>query len=766
MQKDQGLAYYYQHTPTVCNIVCSNVHSAQTVSAGTYLNLPVATTAQPGIVAVAGGLSTASNTATPPCYVFALSNFLQTEFFSESNFVQGQYVAESNHVQSQVHDLTVRADVAEADAAATDADVATLNASVATLEAEMTAVQELAFNADVAAQTGISLGTEANTAIAATDAVVAGHTATLEAHTLSLEAHTLEIADAVSQAEAAQLSADGAGLTANWASNQCFNLGFDLHAVSNCAYSACNYASNLDNRCFGLRFDLNWTSNVAVVCSNGIVDTNTWLRTFSNSTWSNVAELNDMTVTMSNWLRFVVSNDCYRGYQFASNAVSSLSNYDYVNETLSIASNTSNISANLLQLQSLSNSYLLNSNVYDTKIVVTSNFAYGPLSTQSSWASNTAAVSSAGSNVWKLLGSNTYTTCNVGIGLSAPICALDVQGSARVLGGACVGQGLNLVWNRATGSGTTSFANNIGLGLTGGFEFLNYSGTSTLVNIPMTILGSGNVGIGTTTPGYTLEVVGNVRMSGVGGLRLDGSAGATLLSLGGAGSIVVDAPGVVGGRLLLDDSGKLGIGTASPGSKLDVRGDISASGTLYGASVNVSGQVDGTSFYTTGSCSVGSLTCVGTINSGNVIYANATGVLSSSGTYGFLSSTGSTGTRTGTIPYSLTAAARIMCTEVNCVSDARFKVDIEPFADSLCADLVSRIEQKHFTHTHDGGAIKVGFLAQDVDKVFPNAVSKTRREFDGEVIEDYHMLSYDQLVAVLWGACKDLQTRVRLLETK
>ena len=770
------MEYYFEVNPVACNIFCSNLWAAQTVTAATFCNLPVATTAAPGIVKIAAALGTASNTATPPCLVTALSNWTQASLVTQSNWTQASLVTLSNWTESnlvtlsnwtaqEIHTLTIRADVAEADAAATDADVAFLDARVATLPTEMVAVQELAFNADAAALTAQGLAEAAQATADAAVVTLEAHTATLEAHSVTLEAHTLEIADAVSQAEAAQLSADLASSTAGWASNQCFNLGFDLHAVSNIAVSACNYASNLDNQCFGLRFDLNDTSNKAGITSNVVTSVNNWLTVFSNDTWSNVAELNDMTVTMSNWLRFVISNDCYRGFQYASNAVSSLSNYDYVSEVQSISSNTSNISANLLQLQSLSNSYLLNSNVYDTKIVAASNYLFGPLSNQSSWASNTAAVSSAGSNVWKLLGSNTYTTCNVGIGLSVPICSLDVQGGARILGGACVGQGLNLIWNRATGSGTTSLANNIGLGTAGGFEFQNYSGTSTLVNTPLTILANGNVGIGTTAPAFLLDVSGSARLAGGSKMRLEGSSGTIALSIGGTGSISVDASGVVGGRLLLNDSGNLGVNNTSPGYKLDVGGDIRASGTLYGASVNVSGQVDASSFYTTGSSSVGSLTCTGTINASNAIYANGS-VTSTSGTYGFLSSTGSTGTRTGTFPYSLAAAARIMCTEVATVSDLRGKDNIQPFADALCADLVRRIEQKHFTHTHDSGAIKTGFLAQDINKVFPNAVSKIRREVNGEVFEDYMMISYDQLTAVLWGAVRDLQTRVRLLEAK
>ena len=50
-------------------------------------------------------------------------------------------------------------------------------------------------------------------------------------------------------------------------------------------------------------------------------------------------------------------------------------------------------------------------------------------------------------------------------------------------------------------------------------------------------------------------------------------------SVGGAGSVQVDAPGVVGGRFTITDDGNVGIGTAAPSDKLTVNGTVrSASG--------------------------------------------------------------------------------------------------------------------------------------------------------------------------------------------
>jgi hypothetical protein len=171
-------------------------------------------------------------------------------------------------------------------------------------------------------------------------------------------------------------------------------------------------------------------------------------------------------------------------------------------------------------------------------------------------------------------------------------------------------------------------------------------------------------------------------------------------------------------------------------------------GILTASSANISGEIV-----------AGDIWANGTINSSNAI--SAIGYQTSgSGDYGFINGLGHIGTGSGTVQYSLYAKYRVLCTECDCTSDSRQKSEIAPFADTLCADYVSRIHQKHFKHDADSGRYKVGFVAQDIDEVFPNAVTKYPREVEGGVIDDYHMLSYNQMCAVLWGAVRALQKDV------
>jgi hypothetical protein len=97
----------------------------------------------------------------------------------------------------------------------------------------------------------------------------------------------------------------------------------------------------------------------------------------------------------------------------------------------------------------------------------------------------------------------------------------------------------------------------------------------------MRISGAGNVGIGNTGPTFRLHVVdpGNT------GLRVQtNTGGGTVASFGGNGAFQIDAVNVVGGRLDVLENGNIGVGTAAPQARLDVRGDVKlgSSGQLFG----------------------------------------------------------------------------------------------------------------------------------------------------------------------------------------
>jgi hypothetical protein len=90
----------------------------------------------------------------------------------------------------------------------------------------------------------------------------------------------------------------------------------------------------------------------------------------------------------------------------------------------------------------------------------------------------------------------------------------------------------------------------------------------------MRINSSGNVGIGTTSPAYKLDVSGDIR----GTAYRIGSAtilsGSTSVSLGSSGSTGTVSLVTTSGQGLVLNGSNVGIGTTSPAAKLDVNGGV------------------------------------------------------------------------------------------------------------------------------------------------------------------------------------------------
>jgi len=119
----------------------------------------------------------------------------------------------------------------------------------------------------------------------------------------------------------------------------------------------------------------------------------------------------------------------------------------------------------------------------------------------------------------------------------------------------------------------------------------------------------GNVGIGTTEPGFKLEVVNPSNT----GIRVaTGAAGGTVASFGGNGKFYVDAPFIPGGRLTILENGNVGIGQNNPTAKLDVNGTVqSTSGGFK--------FPDGTGQTTAGATYTAFVTTTTLINGSNIV---------------------------------------------------------------------------------------------------------------------------------------------------
>jgi len=173
----------------------------------------------------------------------------------------------------------------------------------------------------------------------------------------------------------------------------------------------------------------------------------------------------------------------------------------------------------------------------------------------------------------------------VGIGTTSPSTKLEISSSG--VNGIDISQSAS----NATQSGRLFFSTNTA---SEGFALFNSNGTLQINSggIPnntsgtnrISILGSsGNVGIGTTSPSTKLHVSGgDIRIDdteqlqfGAGGVRINNDAAGRMYQRAPLGFYWETTGGY---RMVIDSSGRVGIGTTSPGSKLQVDGEIDANG--------------------------------------------------------------------------------------------------------------------------------------------------------------------------------------------
>ena len=291
-------------------------------------------------------------------------------------------------------------------------------------------------------------------------------------------------------------------------------------------------------------------------------------------------------------------------------------------------------------------------------------------------------------------------------------------------------------------------------------------------------MGSAQTGIGTTTPVNKLEVVTTKADPATSGLAANGN-----FRLGATGFTHVLDFGVSTGtyswlqardksnyatnyNLVLNPNGGLvGVGTAVPITTLTVG---NALGTVSGEiTVNPqAGSNEGGQISIKRSLSGG--TTDWTIdhygdNTANARFRIFNGSTETAGIV--IKESGNVGIGTITPSTKLYVNGDITANSVAGTSDLRFKTNIRPVTHAL--DKVKALQgvyfnwnQKAFPEKEFGTQDELGFIAQEVEKVVPEVVSKDKSK------EEYRSVKYDKVVALLVEAIKEQQKQINDLKTQ
>jgi hypothetical protein len=356
----------------------------------------------------------------------------------------------------------------------------------------------------------------------------------------------------------------------------------------------------------------------------------------------------------------------------------------------------------------------------------------------------------AGTSQWSNgAGTIHYTSGNVGIGRINPEYTLDVTGNARVTATSqnTATGGVTLITLERPGVSGTTYPSYVDFNVHRYSQVSSDAWTQLDLNLSngqsvgrtnvMTLRGNGNVGIGTTAPGYKLDVVGSANFT------------ANLL-----------ATNISGGNI---SAGNLTVGTFNT------------------AKMNVSHTSNN---LITGGIALLTLNRPGAVNQAydssvdfnihrysNVNYAaftqldiNLTNGLSSDRTNVMtLRGNGNVGIGTTAPAYQLhlssDSAAKPSTNTWTISSDSRLKTNITMANLDICYDNVKNIPLKRYTwrddiyttdQVHDRS--KLGWIAQDVETFIPKAVEQ--KEMHG--YSDCRSLNSDQIIASLYGSVQKL----------
>lgn len=317
-------------------------------------------------------------------------------------------------------------------------------------------------------------------------------------------------------------------------------------------------------------------------------------------------------------------------------------------------------------------------------------------------------------------------------------------------GDRAISTGYGGVWYMDPGTG------NLGWRVSTASGAANAALTSTTL---FSILQTGNVGIGTASPGAKLDVSGNILMSAA-GPTITFNSGGPAISVPAANTLTLSTSGLE--RVRIDNNGNVGVGTTTPKSRLDIA-DGSGNGAL---TLGREGGFIGYNTYYNGGWKY-------KVNGyGGIIRLDTTGMQFHGAPNNVSGNDAAMTARLNMLIApggNLTVyGATTTCTlgngsgATNCTSDGRLKDRIEPLESAL--DKLSQVNPVTF-HWKDKTKDQrefLGLIAQEVEKVYPQAVS----EVSDITIGTAKTLDYAVMVVPAIAAIKELKAANDNLRTE
>lgn len=421
------------------------------------------------------------------------------------------------------------------------------------------------------------------------------------------------------------------------------------------------------------------------------------------------------------------------------------------------------------------------------------------------------------SSQWSTFNNNiAYTTGSVGIATTSPSYTLDVAGTGRFTNIISTDVTTNTLQATNITTGNINFTGNLYQnGSLYGSSNISSQWTSFSNNIAYT---NGNVGIGTTSPSYLLDVSGNFRFS-------NATSGSIITTTTDSDNVlqIKNNSSVGNSSIQYNDylsNSKLFTGYSNPfsGSALAgssyIMSDTATSLKLVAGnkttipvilnasdnSVSITSSIDSTDIYS-GSLKVsGGIGVEKTIQFGNYIASNSTllepPTMSTYGGNGsrFIISRGSLTTTPYAIgienghmwnssPYGgykwytnttasmqLTTGNLVIVGDITAfgnISDKRLKHTITPIDNTNALDIINTLEPVTFiwkdniANTSRRGSKDVGFIAQEVEKTIPYAVSEFTDLNTGEIFKN---MKHERIIPYLVAAVQHLHRLVKNLQ--